>query len=281
MIILSYDGRLRRGIASKPLANFTNGPLYHSGVNKDLLQPGDWLTKVDLKDAYFTIPMHPDHRKYLRFSALGKVFQFTCLPFGLSSAPWVFTKVLKPIAALARELGWRIVVYIDDILLMAETKDRARDHTMGLIRILQALGFTINNEKVILEPTQRLDFLGFTVDTNSMELRLPNEKLKNIRAEARKIRGAEPVSGRTVARLIGKMNATTQVIPPAPLFYRHLQRDLSRALDESQQNYDTRLILSQDSREELEWWNSKLQNWNGKSLMKRKVDLIIQGRRSH
>ena len=242
---------------------------------KDLLQPGDWLTKVDLKDAYFTIPVHMDHQKYLRFSAQGKVFQFTCLPFGLSSAPWVFTKTLKPVAAFVRGLGWRVVFYIDDILLMAETKERARDQTMGLTHLLQSLGFTLNEKKVILEPTRKLDFLGFTVDTVSMELRLPGDKLKKIRAEARKIWGAESVSGRALARLIGRMNATTQVIPPAALFYRHLQRDLARALDESQQNYDTQLRLSRDSREELEWWNSKLQNWNGKSLLDKEVNLVI------
>ena len=71
------------------------------------------------------------------------------------------------------------------------------------------------------------------------------------------------------------MNATAQVIPPAPLFYRHLQRDLARALHASHQNYDTQLVLSQDSREELEWWDSKLQNWNRRSLLHREVDLII------
>ena len=56
----------------------------------------------------------------------GTTYEFNCLPFGLSSAPWVFTKTLKPVAALLRELGVRMVIYIDDILIMAESMELAK-----------------------------------------------------------------------------------------------------------------------------------------------------------
>jgi hypothetical protein len=64
---------------------------------KDLLKSGEWMTKVDLKDACFTIPSHKDHRALLRFMVQEHHYQFTCLPFGLWCAPWVFTKTLKPL----------------------------------------------------------------------------------------------------------------------------------------------------------------------------------------
>ena len=80
--------------------------------------------KIDLKDAYFSIPIDAHHRKYL---VERKLYQFSCLPFGLESAPWVFTKTLRLVMALGRELGMHLVVYTDNILLMTESKKKARD----------------------------------------------------------------------------------------------------------------------------------------------------------
>ena len=67
-------------------------------------------------------------RKFLRFQNQGKAHQFKCLQFGLSSTPWVFTKTLHPVVTLLRELGLRMVVYIDNILVMAESESQLKDH---------------------------------------------------------------------------------------------------------------------------------------------------------
>ena len=72
---------------------------------REILKTRNWFAKVDLKDAYFAIPIAEDQRKFLRFTVDGQPFQFSCLPFGLSCALCVFTKTLKPVAALLRELG--------------------------------------------------------------------------------------------------------------------------------------------------------------------------------
>ena len=84
------------------------------------------------------------------------------------------TKTLKPIAALGREFGFRLVIYIDDILLMAESKEMAQEQGTSLINLLQCLGFTINLEKTTTTPTQSIEFLGFNVKTLSMELPSPS-----------------------------------------------------------------------------------------------------------
>ena len=101
-------------------------------------------------------------------------------------------------------------------------------------------------------------------------------KNKQIRAEARKMmRMAEPPSARTLARLLGKMNSTTCVIPPAPLFYRSLQMALSNTLETHSQNYEGLVMLLPDSLEELQWWDTEMSKWNGKTLLKREVDMVI------
>ena len=111
---------------------------------KDILQLGDWFVKVDLKDAYFTIPIDFGHQQYLRFMLEGESYQFTCLPFGLSCAPRTFTKVLKPVMILLWSWGVRIIVYIDDMLILAETPEQVSQHLETLLWMLQALGYIVN-----------------------------------------------------------------------------------------------------------------------------------------
>jgi hypothetical protein len=64
-------------------------------VVKDLVQEGYWLVKLDLKDAYFSIPIRKDFRKFLQCKWENQIWEFTCLPFGISVVPLVFTKILK------------------------------------------------------------------------------------------------------------------------------------------------------------------------------------------
>lgn len=77
--------------------------------------PGDYLVSIDLKDAYFSILIFKPHRKFLRFKWSDQTYEFTCLPFGYSLAPRVFTKVLQPVISHLRENSYRVVIFLDDI----------------------------------------------------------------------------------------------------------------------------------------------------------------------
>jgi hypothetical protein len=165
---------------------------------KDLLKQGDTMAKIDMKDAYFAVPISEPDKKYLRFRWKGQMYQFNCLPFGLSCAPWVFTKITKAVAAVLREMGVRIIMYIDNMLIMAESETLLRDHVKGVVYLLENLGFVINSPKSSLEPETTIEFLGFQVDSTSMELKLPGDKIKNIRGEARRIMAADYVTALTV-----------------------------------------------------------------------------------
>ncbi len=243
---------------------------------KDLIKPGDWLAMVDLKDAYFVISIDPSYRKYLRFVVDNQTYQFNCLPFGLAAAPWVFTKTLKPVAATLCQMGVRLICYIDDILLLAETQTVAEEQVKGLQYLLECLGFIVHPDKPIMTPGQVMEFLGMSVDSTKMELRLPAKKLKDIRAEARKLAQQREISVRALSRLVGKMNAASHTIPPAPLFFRNLQMAMTEALNASNQNYEVEVTLSQDCLDELRWWDYHLSQWNGKSMLRKAVDLVIE-----
>ncbi|KAG1367158.1 hypothetical protein G6F61_013149 [Rhizopus arrhizus] len=79
-----------------------------------MVQPGGYMTSIDLSDAFLHLPVHPEHRPYLRFHWKGSVYQFKTTPFGLSIVPYWFTKIIKPILEWARQQGIRLSAYLDD-----------------------------------------------------------------------------------------------------------------------------------------------------------------------
>ncbi|VDI49055.1 Hypothetical predicted protein [Mytilus galloprovincialis] len=85
----------------------------------NLVKQGDWGISLDLKDAYLHVPIYKTHKKYLRFCLKnGRALQFKALPFGPTSAPRVFTKIVAVVAAHLRSRGIRLVVYLDDWFLI-------------------------------------------------------------------------------------------------------------------------------------------------------------------
>ena len=61
----------------------------------NLMTPGCFMASIDWKDAYYSVPIAVEHRKYLQFIWKGQTYHFTCYPNGLSSAPRNFTKITK------------------------------------------------------------------------------------------------------------------------------------------------------------------------------------------
>ena len=116
------------------------------------IAPGDYLVSLDLKDAYFSIPMFKPHRKFLRIKWSDQTYEFTCLPSGYSLAPRVFTKVLKPVISYLRANGYRIVIFLDDILLIVSSVEECLSQLSSVTDLLQSLGFVINANKSQLIP---------------------------------------------------------------------------------------------------------------------------------
>ena len=126
---------------------------------------GDFLASIDLKDAYFQIPVHTSSRKWLRFVSDVTVHQFKVLCFGLSTAPQVFTRVFATVLAWAHTRGVRLLLYLDDWLVLASTETRARQHVRDLLSLCNSLGVVLNREKSDHNPAQSVEYLGMTIDT--------------------------------------------------------------------------------------------------------------------
>ena len=240
-----------------------------------LLERNDWMTKIDLKDAYFCLRIADEHKKLFRFRWNNALLQFRVCPFGLASAPRIFTKILKPAIGLCRRLGIRILIYLDDLLLMNQDEQQLIVDTNSVIWILQHLGFVINWKKSIPTPQQQLEYLGFNINSAELTLALPQDKVLKIREECQQLLQERQVSARRLAKLIGKLTATVLAVLPAPLHYRQLQMLRTKALLRGSQNYGTKIDLNEQCRDELMWWIHYLIEWNGKSILRPCPDLVI------
>ena len=195
-----------------------------------MIQRQDWMMTIDLRDAYLCLPMHSDHQKYLRFMWGGQLFQSISVPFGLSPAPREFTKLLKPVMAILRKLGLRILTFLDDIIILNQNQDILIQDRDSIIWLLQHLWFIINWEKSSLSPSQRVEYLGLIIDSETMTLTLPEKKVQDLQTECRLILNRQTVSIRALSKLIGKLSASVMAILPAPLHYRQLQMQKSKEL---------------------------------------------------
>ena len=84
------------------------------------------------------------------------MYEFACLPFGLASAPRVFKKLMKPVVGMLHQLGIRRIVYLDDMLIMAQSRDIVLQHASTALDLLQGLAFMINYLKSVLVPSTKM-----------------------------------------------------------------------------------------------------------------------------
>ncbi len=186
------------------------------------IQPQDWFAVIDLKDAYFL----PRHRPFLRLAFKGRAWQYRVLPFGLSLSPRVFTKVidgaLTPLRS-RREVGIRILNYLDDWLILAQSREQLGDHMDLVLRQFSQLGLRVNWEKSKLSPVQRITFLGVELDSVSMTARLTEERAQAVLNCLSSFRGRNVVPLKQFQRLLGHMASAAAVTPLGLLHMRPLQ----------------------------------------------------------
>lgn len=146
---------------------------------KTLLKGRDFLTCIDLNDAYLSVHVHESPRKYLCFQWRDETFAFLSLAFGLNTAPRVFTELLKPVAAYLRKIGIRLIIYLDNFLILGSSLEESRANTQLILDLLQQLGFAINWENSVLDPTQSLTSLGFSINLLTRSFSLPEKNNNN------------------------------------------------------------------------------------------------------
>ena len=125
-----------------------------------------------------------------------------------------------------------------------------------------------------------MEFLGFLIDSQTMTLALPREKVRKVKKECQSVLNYPQVTVRELAKLIGHLTSTIQAVFPGPLHFRHLQGDKNKSLAQFGY-YDSLIQLSPQALEEPVWFRDNLDAWNGKSLISGTRHLIIETDASH
>ena len=223
---------------------------------------GALMAKTDLSSAYRHVPVHADDQNLLGLEWNGITYVDRALPFGLRSAPKLFSAVADGLAwALHCEGVPNCVHYLDDFLFWGPPASPACEATLSLATDLSArLGLPTAPEKTV-GPSTRLTFLGIEIDSIKQQLKLPDDKLARLRATLAEWNGKRNASKHELQVLLGFLSHAASVVRPGRVFLRRLIDIAKKPRLASQ-----RVRLNLDCRADLAWWSTFIGEWNGIAL---------------
>ena len=220
-------------------------------------------------------PFEPEVKKICTISMVWEFIRvFMPYAFGLGPVPRIFTKLLKIPISILRRINIRIIIYLDDMLLMGSTIEEVLMGRDTLIYLLQNLGFIINQKKSVMIPSQIIEFLGMIINTKEMLLSLPEKKIQKIQNKCQNLLKKQRVSILELTKLIGHLTSTIQAVLPAKLNCRFLQHQQISSL-RNQDSYQNKIQLNTNSQKEIMWWINNLKISNGQSLIRKPPQLVI------
>ena len=231
------------------------------------LRKNDWVTSLDLKDAYFHVPIHARSRRYLRFHFLGRTYQFRALCFGLATAPYVFTRLVKTVVRhCRRHMGMRLHTYLDDWLQPAQGEESAHFNIQRLLKCVLQLGFVPNWEKSDLVPSQNFVFLGARCDSRKALIGPSLDRISRLQKTIQTLLGQRYASARELHSLLGQMESMARLLPQGRAHKRLLQWHIKERWSQQHQCWDDKLCL-------VPWFRPAVSQWLDTNFMRSMVPL--------
>ena len=222
--------------------------------------PGCWYGKLDLSNCFLSFPLHPSVRKYFCFRFEGELYQFTSMPFGLSTAPRVCTQLLSVIQFALAEQGIHDIRYLDDFFLIAQSeKDMTRDLLLAQ-SVIRQFGLVVNPDKTE-GPAQRLSFLGVQLDSVAQTVSCTPERVEELTTLLRSLLRQRVITRRHTASLIGKLSFAAQVLPGARPFMRRMLDTLQQC---KSRRHSAPVRIDPGFRDDVRFWVQQLHLWNGR-----------------
>lgn len=177
------------------------------------------------------------------------LYEFTCLPFGLSKAPYVFTKIMKPVVFYLRSQGLLSVIYLDDILCLRHSCEMCLKNISTTQNSLENLGFIINKEKSCLIPRQACQYLGFINLCPVHHFTSPEKDRIYLQG---KCKGWHKCKILEFTQLLGMLIAACPAVEYGCLYTKVMDNYKTTALKNSDRNYKAFLTISKEIQLDLD-----------------------------
>ena len=222
-------------------------------------------TLLDIESAFRNIPVHPHDRHLLGMLWESQLYIDTVLPFGLRSAPKIFNAIADGLQWVALERGVsNLDHFLDDFIITGKPNtDECKNNLQLLVHTCAILNLPLALSKLD-GPTTCLTFLGIVLDTQLLQMRLPNEKLLRLKSTLSKWGGLKCCIKKELQSLIGLLHDASIVIRPGRTFIRRLL-DLLKASHFRPAKAPIRLNV--EARSDILWWKQFNTDWNGLSMM--------------
>ncbi|XP_062538746.1 uncharacterized protein K02A2.6-like [Armigeres subalbatus] len=133
-----------------------------------------FFSKLDLTNAFYHLELHKESRDLTTFLSENGMFRFTRLMFGVNCAPEIFQREMTRILDGVEN----IIIYIDDVLIFADSLEKLRETVSEVLRILRVHNLTINSAKCEFDKT-KIRFIGHQLDENGFNI--DDTKVRDIR----------------------------------------------------------------------------------------------------
>ena len=216
--------------------------------------PGVFMASLDLKDAYLHVPVNRDHWRFLRFLFRGQAYQWKVIPFGLTSAPRIFTRIVRPLVSVLHTAGHRVYAYLDDFLILGDTPAQTQASVRAVAEMFLRAGFILNLKKSEPSPTQDLTYLGARFRTDQGLVTLPEEKIQALLPVLRSfLRVGTYRTAVQFLSLLGLLTSTLDMILYARLHVRPVQFYLKLRWN-ARMGFTHKVLITRQFPQLLTWW---------------------------